>query len=73
MCIRCLCHCANGDGSIDEQTGFGTHSVRQCNFDGDCDGLFTLPDLDSDLDSGLLNYAEISHWFRFGLRSLIEI
>ena len=25
-------HCANGDGL------FGTHSVRQCKFDNDCEG-----------------------------------
>ena len=31
-------HCGNGDGLFDEQIGFGTHSVRQCKFDGDCDG-----------------------------------
>ena len=28
-------HCVNGDGPFDGQIGFGTHSVRQCKFDGD--------------------------------------
>ena len=31
-------HCANGDGPFDRENGFGTHSVCQCKFDGDCDG-----------------------------------
>ena len=44
-----VCHCAKGDGPFDRQIGFGTHSVRKCNFDGDgdmtttwiCSNLFT--------------------------------
>ena len=31
-------HCVNGDGLFDGQIGFGTYSVRQCKFEGDCDG-----------------------------------
>ena len=30
--------CTNGDGPFDGLIRFGTHSVRQCKFDGDCDG-----------------------------------
>ena len=39
----CLCqspsvyHCADDDGPFDGQIEFGTHSVCQCNFDGDED------------------------------------
>ena len=35
-------HCANGDGPIDGQIGFGIHSVHQCKFDGDGDEDGTL-------------------------------
>ena len=31
-------HFASGDVPFDRQIGFGTHSVHQCKFDGDCDG-----------------------------------
>ena len=30
--------CVNGDGPFDRQTGFRTHSVCQCKFDGGFDG-----------------------------------
>ena len=35
-----LYHCHNANGPFDGQIGFGTHSVRQCEFDGTCKWTF---------------------------------